>query len=452
MPSASGPRVRYPQGILTAIGGPRGARARPAGRRPARARLAPVVLLLGLPLLVAALRQSACAAGGWSGPEPVWRQCAAPLYSSLGDAGAGRGLLAYLAGDVPLEVPVVPAAVTTLLASLAPGQGLTQQRGVLVLWALLAAVVLAVLVVLVGTVRGTPGADPVALALSPVLALSVLLSTDLVPAALATAAVWAWSRRRPGLAGALAGLAVLGGRPALVVLLAMAVLPPAGVRAATRRLLGAAALTVVLVVGPVAALDLGLLVRPVTAWWTGGSGVGSPWLLPTLAGRPLDATHVAVVGLLGTLLAAGLVLLLASRRPAPPVARVSLVGLVVVLVTGPVLPVHAAVWLVPFVALAGVPWRDHLVWAGAEAVHAVAWYSWLAARSDPTHGLPAGWYAAALALRLLALGRLAWVVTGGVSWEAPPRAGTLERLPSEPVDEPRADVGGVAYPPVTERP
>ena len=450
MATGSGVPPRLPTGLLTSLGGTRGSLA-PAARGGV-ARLAPVVLLLGLPLVVAALRQSACAANGWERREPVWRECAAPLFSSLVEQDAGRGLIAYLTGEVPLTVPVVPGVVTTGLATLAPGDGLTQQRGVLLLWVAVAAVLLAGLVVLVGTVHGHPGADPVALALSPVLALTVLLSADLVPLALAVAALWAWSRRRPELAGVLVGLAVLGSRPALAVLLALALTPPARTRAAVRRLLTAVGVTLLLVVGPLVAFAPELLTGPVRLWWAGGAGSGSPWFVPTLAQHPLPGGAVAVLSVLGMLLAAGMMLVLASRQPRPSTADVALLGLVVLLATGPAYPVAAAVWLVPFVALAGVRWRDHLLWAGAEVVHSVAWFGWLTGETDGAHGLPPGWYAAALVLRLFAVGRLAWVVWARASWGGGAFAATLERLPTRPGDPPAAGVGSDAHPPVTERP
>ena len=135
------------------------------------------------------------------------------------------------------------------------------------------------------------------------------------------------------------------------------------------------------------------------------------------------------------------------------VAAASLVGLCVALCTAASFQPWAALWLVPFVALVGIGWRDHLVWAGAEAVHAVAMYGYLDHLVDPAHGLPPGWYAAALLLRLAAvawLGREAWV---RASWGDAAPAGTLWRLPSaRPVENPTGGVGSSAYPPVTERP
>jgi hypothetical protein len=86
-------------------------------------------------------------------------------------------------------------------------------------------------------------------------------------------------------------------------------------------------------------------------------------------------------------------------------------------------------------------------------VHAVALFGYLTFRTDPGHGLPPGWYAVALSLRLLAVAwvaRQAWV---GTSWGDAVPAGTLWKLPSaRPVENPAGGVGSNAYPPVTERP
>lgn len=442
--------VRLPGGLTSALGGPRGRRARSVARGPLAA-LAPVVLLLGLPLAVAGLRQAGCTEGGWAGRTPVWRVCQSALARSVPADHVDRGPLAYLTGGLHLDVPAVSGVVTTTLARLAPGTGVTTERWLLALWMVLAAALLAGVVVAVGTVRGHPAADPVVLALSPVLALTVLQSVALVPVALAVAAVWAHSRGRVVLAGVLAGVALLGGAAAAAVLLAMLLVPgPAG-RAGARRLALAAGSTVVLIAGPLAALDAGTLVRPVAAWWERGAGAGSPWFVATLANHPIGATSVAVISALGALAALALGVLLA--RQGASAGDTALLVLVVLAVTGTAFPPAAALWLVPFVALAGIGWRDALLWGLAEAVHLVALASWTDSLTDPAKGLPAGWYATALALRLLAVGRLGWVVWARASWGGAPATGTLSRLPSgRPVDNHDGAQGDTAYPPVTERP
>lgn len=451
MPGATTREPAHPLTSSTLLGGPAGRRLRRRAAGPLAA-LAPVVLLLAVPLAVAVLRQASCLTSGWGGRTPLWRQCASPLVADVVGADLGRGLLTYLTGSVRLDEPVVTGGVHALLAGVAPGDGLVAQRWFLALWVALAAAVLAGLVVAVGTVRGHPDADPVALALSPVLALSVLLAPTLVPVALATVAVWAFTRGRATLAGVLAALGVLGGAPAAVVLLALVAVPSPQGRDAVRRLLVAAGGCAAVVVVVAGSLDVVTLTGPVRAWLDAGAGPGALLHLATLARFPVGAGAVALVATLGWALAAVLVLLTA-RRPRATVGAVAVVGLVTVLVTGPSLPPTAALWVLPFAALAGLRWRDHLVWAGAEVVHAVALATFLAAATDPSKGLPAGWYAVALVLRVAAMvwvARQAWVAT---SWEHTPAAGTLGRLPiGRPVENHGGPVGSAAYPPVTERP
>ncbi|MFL6176576.1 MAG: glycosyltransferase 87 family protein [Ornithinibacter sp.] len=441
-----------PPALSTPVGGPGGRRLRVVERGPL-ARLAPVVLLLAVPLSVAALRQAGCLARGWGGEIPVWRQCSAPVVQAVGAGDPGGGLAAWLGSGLRPAQPVLSGAVTSVLSRIAPGVATGHQQWFLALWVLLTAAVLAGLVVAVGTVRRHPDADPVALALSPVLALTVFRSTDLLPLALAVVALWAWSRDRERLAGVLGGLAVLAGPLSAVVVLAMVLVPAPRRRDASRRLLVTAAVTVAAVAVLVALVDARVLTAPWRAWARGGAGPGSAWYLFTMAGFPVGAGQVALIAALGILLAGVLSVLLARRRPRPVVAAVALVGLCVVLSTAASFQPWVALWLVPFVALVGIGWRDHLLWAGAEGVHAVAMFGYLDYLVDPAHGLPPGWYAAALLLRLAAVGWLARQAWVRASWGDAAAAGTLWKLPSgRPVENSTGDVGSNAYPPVTERP
>jgi hypothetical protein len=71
-------------------------------------------------------------------------------------------------------------------------------------------------------------------------------------------------------------------------------------------------------------------------------------------------------------------------------------------VTGKSLTVQAGLWMLPLVALAGLQWRDHLIWAGFEAVYFVAVWLYIGGLSRADRGLPAGGYSLLLGLRVAA--------------------------------------------------
>jgi hypothetical protein len=426
-----------PSGLLAILGGP-GRRLR-AARRGGYA-LAPLALLAAVPVVGAVLRQGYCLQHGWDGAAPLWRMCYSDLATSVETSGVGNGLAAYLApdGGVHLDQPVLSGAVMTLLAGLAPGEGPTQQRWFVALWAMLAVLLLAATVWLVAT-TGRVRSDPSQVALAPVVVLTVLLAPDLVGVALATAGIWAWSRRRPALAGALLGLAVMARTYPLVVLAAVALIAMRERRTGDLAALGrGAGAAVVAVTALFAATDPTALGRAYLTWWTSGVGMGSPWYVFTLAGAPLGATAGAGIAVLGWVLAVVLVGLLALGSPRrPTIGQLALVGVGVVLLTGKSFPVQSSIWLVPLVALAGVRWRDHLLWAGAEALHFVAIWLYVGGLGVPSRALPGGWYSLFLMLRLLGVGYLVWR-----TWQdatepaprpgpAPPAAATPELLASE---------------------
>jgi uncharacterized membrane protein len=107
----------------------------------------------------------------------------------------------------------------------------------------------------------------------------------------------------------------------------------------------------------------------------------------------------------------------------PRLGAVALLAVAVVLVSGKSFPVQSSLWLVPLVALAGLRWRDHLIWALAEAVHFMAVWLYLGGLQNPEKSLPPGWYAVALVLRVGAVGYL-----GVRAWQSATE-------PSDQIDE-----------------
>lgn len=399
--------------------------------------LAPVALLASVPVLASLWKQGPCLEQGWGGTEPFWRFCYSDLAVGVQTSDAERGLTAYLAGDVPLDQPPLTGSVVSLIAGLAPGEGpLATQRWVLGVWAALA---VAALVLMAWWVRTMPDhrGDPLQVAVAPVAALTILLSPDLLGVVLATGGLWAWSRRHPALAGALLGAGVMARTYPAVLLVVVAV--HAWRTGRERELLrfGGSALGVAAVIAlPFLALSPGTLTRSWSMWLDTPAGLGSIWYLPTLAGSPWPSSVLTIVAVLGMAVAVVLAALLVLGAPTTPrLGAVALLAVAVVLVSGTSFPVQTSLWLVPLVALAGLRWRDHLVWALAEAVHFLAVWLYLGGLQNADRSLPAGWYAVALLLRVGAVGFLAVR-----AWQAattfPPTEGSLGLGEESKVREP----------------
>lgn len=368
-----------------------------------------VALLAAVPVLAALWKQGPCLDEGWGGTEPFWRFCYSDLAVGVQTAGAEGGLTAYLFGDVPLDQPPLTGGLVALIAGLGPGEGpLATQRWVMGVWAVLAVVGLVLLSWWVRTAPGHRG-DPLQVVLAPVAALTVLLSPDLLGVVLATGGLWAWSRRQPVLAGALLGAGVMARTyPALLLLVVAVHAWRTGRERDLGRLAGSAVAVAALVALPLLVLSPDTLTFSLSRWLDSPAGLGSIWYLPTLAGSPWPASVLTVVAVLGVLVAVVLGALLALGAPSTPrLAAVALVVVAVVLVTGKSFPVQTSLWLVPLVAMAGLRWREHLMWALAEGVHFVAVWLYLGGLQNPDRSLPVSWYAVALLARVAAVAFLA---------------------------------------------
>jgi uncharacterized membrane protein len=213
-------------------------------------------------------------------------------------------------------------------------------------------------------------------------------------------------------AGVLLGLAVAARTYPLLILLALVLLGlRSGRMRAVGRTLGAAAAAVAVVLLPFLLSNPSAIVRTYQVWWDSGAGLGSPWMIPQLVGHPLPNGATTLLALVGLLVAAGVGAVFAlSTQRRPSVAEVALVLVAVALLTGKAFPVQASLWLLPLLALCGLRWRDHLLWAGAEALHFVTVWLYVGGLSKPDRGLPPGWYAVFLTIRVAAVAYLLWRV------------------------------------------
>ena len=416
---------RHDQVVATAsrvIGGPVGRYAR-IGARGLAPVAATLTALAGTALALGVFQKGHCVAKGWANPDQFWRACYSDLpVVHVTTALADRQLPYSGAGS---DQPLLSGLVMWLLARVTPqaGTGLGAQQWIFFLWAALALLLLVTAVLAGLALRPHDPWHIAHLAASPVLVVLGLISTDLVGIALVMWAWWAWTRDRPAVAGALLGMAFLVRPFPLVFLMAMALVAwrdgraRAAATAVVAAMLGALALFVpaLLVIGE------GVLTAP-RNWWAAGPGYGAPALLPQLFGLTVPGTVTTGIALAGWLLALGAGAWFALRglgRPAT--VQVAAVMLLVVALTAKTLSVQTGLWLLPLLALSGIRWRDHLIWAAAEIIHFEATWLHIGFGSDPGKGLPPEAYGLAILLRLSGW---AWVL--GMVWMTPddgPRPG-----------------------------
>jgi len=390
------------------IGGPAGRYARPV-RHTARSFWQPAAaVMMGLSSLTVALgvlQKSHCFSKGWNTPDQFWHACYSDLPLVYQTSGLGHAM-PYLPGGQPLDQPLISGLVMWLVGLGVPdGSAVVQQQWYFALWAMLITVIVMVLVAV--TAASVPRAPWRAahLALSPVLVLAGLVSVDLLGVMLASVALLAWGRNRIALAGLLLGLAISARSYPLVLLVAIGLLAVRSGRVRVWGRLAATALATWLAVSmPWLVMNADALLSVYRSWWRAGAGYGSVWIVPSLLGHGLNAgvvTALAIVGWLVALAVGASFALSLDRRPT--VAEVSLVMLVIVVVTSKSVPVQAGLWLVPLIALVGIQWRDHLIWAGFEATYFVAVWLYIAGLSKPDRGLPSRGYSVLLGFRLAAM-------------------------------------------------
>jgi hypothetical protein len=389
------------------IGGPRG-RYAAAHELPWMLTAAVLSMLSAVTVGFGILLRAPCLRTGFTGEGQFWSACYADLPAAYRDANVKAGLAAYLQGGQGAPVtgqPPLTGFALTALASLVPDGSLrTRAAWYFALWSVLLTLFILLLVWLVASSARNP-MSAAHVALSPVVALAGFISADLLGVALASAGMWAWSRRKPTLAGVFLGLAIGARSYPVLILIAIGLL---SLRSGRLRAYGRTAGYALLVFGALLSgtwlLNRGAAASAYEGWATAGAGYGSPWLLPQLAGHPLPDGAVTALAVAGwaVAVAVGAVLALSSARR-PTIAEVSLVMVGLVLVTGKSFTVQSSLWLVPLVAWCALQWRDHLIWAGAEALNFVAVWLTIAATTVPDRGMPAPWYAFFSMLRVVAV-------------------------------------------------
>ena len=245
--------------------------------------------------------------------------------------------------------------------------------------------------------------DAAAFAAAPVLVLFFPIAWDLLPAAAVAAALWAWSRRRPGLMGVAIGVgaaaspfAALLVVPALAVLVRDRRLPEAGV-------FSSAALATWI------ALMMPAVASSPAAWRTSwqaylhGADIGSAWLLATQVSNVDPSTRVILICTAVLLVLISTVVVALAWRSAWSFASLGTLIVAEALIVSPAAAPSFALVLLPLAVVAVRKWSSLLVWQACEVGHWALFGFYLGGVLAPSGGGEARVFWLAVVLRIAGL-------------------------------------------------
>ncbi|MCW2814372.1 MAG: hypothetical protein JWN84_1827 [Nocardioides sp.] len=266
--------------------------------------------------------------------------------------------------------------------------------------------------------------DAAVFAVAPVLALTGAVSWDLLPVAAVAGALWAFSRGRLVLAGALVGVGAAAGVWPVLLLVALALL------CVRERRVAPLLPTLVTATAVWALLNAPAFLTGRAQWerfwsaaWDRGPDQGSVWaIVAQSAGLGRETGLQASWALVGLWVAgvAALVLLAPAR---PRLSQVAFLVVAGVLVLGIAYEPEQALWLLPLAALARARWRDLLVWQACEVVYFALHWWWRGDLLTPGGDGVAGFYWLAIVVHVGGTLWLVAMVVRDVWWpEDDPRA------------------------------
>ncbi|MBE7189176.1 MAG: DUF2029 domain-containing protein [Jatrophihabitans endophyticus] len=369
-------------------------------------------------LLLAFAQKSPCADGNWTGSKQYTHFCysdVVPLYS---DERLSDHAIPYR--DTAVEYPVLTGGFMWVTALLTYGvHAVAGSLSQVTVFGLITAILLALCGLLVTaataqTARGRPW-DAAIFALSPLLVFHAYTNWDLFAMVFASAGLWAWSRRRPVLAGTMIGLGTAAKLYPVFLLVAIGILALRTRKWSDALWAGTSALFVWL------AVDLPVALAYPHGWsefyrfsadrpterstlWS----IGRTFADGSLSAS--DAPYWVPSGLLVALalvVALGIVVLLGLRAPTRPrLAQLAFLCVLAFLISTKVWSPQYSLWLVPLIALARPRWRLTLLWQFVEIGVWLATLTLLLGQTVPAHGISIGGLTLVLLIRdviLLAL-------------------------------------------------
>ena len=353
-----------------------------------------------------------CIADGWADPMRYMHLCYTDISALYVDRGFSEGIFPYVqssSSGVYLEYPVgtgmfmyLAAVITGWVSSLYPdGYRAFFDVNVVLLF-------IPFLVTVIATALTKPK-NPWRAAMvvfAPTMILAATINWDLIPIALVSLALLAWSRDRPTLTGIFFGLAIVAKFYPIFLLFGF-VLIAWRVKSwrPTLRVLLATVLSFLVVNIPFAIANF-------EGWFTfyrfnfdRAIDFGSFWYAITQIGLPTIPEGLLNYGssAIFIILLIGIAYLVKRAPVTPQIAQVLFLILAAFVITNKVYSPQYVLWLVPLAVLARPNWRDFLIWQSGEVIYFVAIWWFLAGYGvEDSKTLTPQWYAAATFVHIAA--------------------------------------------------
>jgi uncharacterized membrane protein len=372
-------------------------------------------------LLLGFAQKAPCIDGSWSGHKQYTHFCYSDVIPLWSGERLDIGAVPYR--DSSVEYPVLTGTFMWLTADLTRGvHAIISSWSALVTFAVLTALLLALCALVVTAATAMTNRyrpyDAAIFALSPLLVFHAFSNWDLLAMAFTSAALWAWSRDRPILAGTMIGLGVAAKLYPIFLLVAIGIL---AVR--TRRY--AEPVWAVTAAGFAwCAANVPVAIAYHEGWWKfykfseeRNAERSTIWaMVRTLTDGSVsagDAPFWVPSGLavaLALLAALTLVAVVGLAAPVRPrLAQLVFLCVLAFLLTTKVWSPQYSLWLVPLIALARPRWRLSLIWQFTEILVWILTLTLLLGYEVPNHGINYGWLMLVLVIRdglLLALAGL----------------------------------------------
>ncbi|MCW2496681.1 glycosyltransferase 87 family protein [Jatrophihabitans sp.] len=387
----------------------------------------PLRVLLAMTAFIMALgfvQKAPCANGDWTGSKQYTHMCYSDVVPLWSDERLDIGAVPYR--DTAVEYPALTGGFMWVTADLTRGvEAVKSDWTPVVIFGSLTALLLALCGLIVTaataqTARRRPY-DAAIFALSPLLVFHAFTNWDLLAMALASCALWAWSRSKPVAAGVFIGLGT-----AAKLYPAFLLVPVWILAIRTRRY--AAALWATAAAGVSwLTVNLPLALAYHHGWWAFYAFSNSRpaerstiWAIgKTLADSGPDATDASywvppgAAVALAVIAAVLVVVWLGLNAPTKPrLAQLAFLIVLAFLITTKVWSPQYSLWLVPLLALARPRWKVNLVWQFTEIG---VWFATLTlllglGTGQSAHGLPYGGLMIVLIARDLMLLTLAGLI------------------------------------------